>query len=309
VFAVSIAADGSQVLAGSNDHSAYLLDATGRVSWVHTARSLVRAAHLLSDGRALLATSPPHGAVVELAPTGRPLGEAWTTGRDMWGLDATPDGRTVALGGHPGVALLDWPARRVVWSALEPDRFWHVGVVAEPRRIVAASRNDYLVVLDGAGHELWRRRADADVVGAAVSADGSTIVGTDWAFTIHCLRADGQVLWTHRTNNRNPKGVALTSRGELIAVATESEQLSATSGTGWVMLFSRRGELLWTHEIAGSVQDVALSQDGRFLAAGTQLGEVWCFENAVTQQVVPGGPFAGAAARALVLPREKGGGT
>jgi hypothetical protein len=203
--------------------------------------------------------------------------------------------------------LFDWPARRLMWTALAQEKFWHVGVTISPLRVVAASRSGFVVLLDESGHELWRGLADRGFVGAAISSDARTIIAGDWADNVRCFGAQGEAIWTYSSQGKSPKGIAVSRNAEFVAVATESGAMDPRSGSGQILIFDRRGKLLWTHDVLGNAQDVDLTPDGGLVAFGTQRGEVWCLENPRAPLHVFAGPFAGATVRAMVLPGVDGG--
>lgn len=109
---------------------------------------------------------------------------------------------------------------------------------------------------------------------AAITADGRYMVAGTGSGSIVCLQRDGTVPWNVSADD------AVTA----VAVADAGEYVAAGTGRGDVLLFDGNGDWpegrssstegagggrYWTKSVAGSVRDLALSGDGRYLAVGS----------------------------------------
>lgn len=305
VFSVALTPDARHVLAGSNDDHVYLLDEHGQLRWKAALGGNVKGTAFIHGGQTIIAGSEENGRLTFFDLEGQ-VQDRWDIGGgfEVMGLDATHDGQYIVIGGNPGgIRFLDGQHRRELWRYERENRIWHVALCPQAGRIVAASRNNCALLLDWDGRLVWKYEGSRDFVGVAISTDGNTIVAGDWNDTLHCLNTDKSVRWQYKSNGKSFKGVAMTPGAEYIAAAAE-ETASGTQGS--VYLLDAEGKLLWEHLTDRNAQDVAITPDGRFIAVGTQTGEVMLLENLlppVGYSVVTTGLFAGAIARAYVTRR------
>jgi outer membrane protein assembly factor BamB len=304
VFSVNMTPDARHILAGSNDDHVYLLDEHGHLLWKAALGGDVMGTAFVHGGQTIIAGSERNGRLTFFDLAGqvqdtRDLGG----GFEVMGIDATDDGQYILVGGQGGVRFLDGRRRRELWRYEDERRIWHVALCPEAGRIVAASRNNCVLLLDWDGRLVWKYEGSEDFVGVAISADGSVVLAGDWDHTLYCLNADRSVRWKYRGSSQWFKGVAMTPGAEYIVAARQGPK---AGNQGAVYLLDGEGKLLWEHLVERNAQDVAITPDGRLIAVGTQAGEVILLENllpSVGYSVVPSGPFAGAVARAHVTHR------
>lgn len=304
VFSVALTPDARHVLAGSNDDHVYLLDEYGQLCWKAALGGDVMGTTFVHGGQTIITGSEENGRLTFFDLAGD-VQDKWDLGGGfkVRGLDATDDGQHIIVGGDPGgIRFLDGQHHRELWRYERENRIWHVALCPQVGHIVAASRNNCVLLLDWDGRLVWKHEGSRDFVGVAISEDGNTIIAGDWNDTLHCLNADKSMRWQYKSDGKSFKGVAMTSGAEYVIAAAEiAHRKGGTQGS--VYLLNAKGTLLWEYLVNREVEDVAITPDGRFIVVGTETGEVALLENLlppVGYSVVTKGLFAGAIARAHI---------
>ena len=127
------------------------------------------------------------------------------------------------------------------------------------------------------GELLWSYKTCFGIDDVAISADGEYIAaGSDngWQSSwgerfgpiggIYFFNRDGELLWSHKTDNSWVTVISISADGEYIAVGNNEGPKSK------VYFFNRDGELLWSYKMGGSVVSLSMSADGEYIAVGDE---------------------------------------
>jgi WD40 repeat protein len=125
------------------------------------------------------------------------------------------------------------------------------------------------------GTILWEYPLDGFARNVAISADGSYIA----AGTHNILEKSGSVYY-FSFNQSTKNGILLwntsvSSYVNCLAMITDGSYLAVGLRNKHIQLYSQRGELILDHIAQDRISTIALSEDRRYLAAGTLKGEIY----------------------------------
>ncbi len=104
------------------------------------------------------------------------------------------------------------------------------------------------------GEEIWQAELGNRAMEAALASDGLCgAVATEES--VYLYNQNGTMLWSYPV-----------SRSRCVAVSSDGDRIVA--GGDHLLLFDRKGEVLWRYKPDSTVQDVAIAADGRTISAG-----------------------------------------
>ncbi len=295
-FDVSVTGD---VAAGCHDSRVYLMDANGNPGWQLNSDNVDRAVRFSPDGNTVLTGPFANGDAALLdVGTGQVLWTYRLPDESQWLRHArwSPDGQRVVTGYGGGIIT-------TLTSGGDPLSMTSIGEFP----MVLEMDNEYNTYMAGKSRELfsfnasgnlrWRRRVAANAITAGannMSADGALIVIGTVGGWVQAYNRSGDLLWQRRLpgTSQGHNALDVTPDGAFVFVGVVGE----TGRDGHLVLYDRNGTLLWqtrfpdkrdTGEVSSpypyehpqrGVITVAISDDGRYLAAGYGDGTLRIFE-------------------------------
>lgn len=246
----------------------------------------------------------------------------------IWGLAVSANGRSVAAG-TSNKQLLFYDARgHPLWRENVSGVGWWAWVwcaaLSANGAIVAAGAADRRVrILDRAGNRLADYGTRGDVFSVAVSADGAQIVAGDNAGYIYWLNQQGQLrwekqlaakVWALRLTHNGQRLLVGASQDEehlalydsdgrqlwrrtvedkdvtSVALSSDGQRMAAGTRRGGIHIFDGEGQVVHKARAAQVVRDVAISDDGALVVAGSEDGVLYGFHlppNNATTRAAP----------------------
>jgi len=208
IVGVAFSPDGTRVMAGDGGNSAvkiWDLEPTGDAEWANLPAPGAFRVQFMPDGRHLVTSREfDHAVTIWDLQTGRPdrrIGPA-TDYFEFQSFDVSPDGSSIALGGHS-----------------RPDGFGG----AAAARVWDTSNGEELVRI---GHEL-------DVNDVSFSPDGEDVVTASWDDTAKIVDRSGAVLRVLRERGFNLFGARFSPDGRLVATEAQSAESGRSRVTIW----------------------------------------------------------------------------
>lgn len=211
----------------------------------------------------------------------------------------SPDGSKIAIGTNApdsGVYLLSGEGN-ILWQRHTRGNFYGVGITNNASKIVAPStegviytyrkdgtllnRYDVEVPLftsvsgsgdrdmtqiekgilarNASGARLWNFTDGDYGQGFAFSKDGNSVAYVTQMGMLYYLDAEGRVLW--KTDTSGLTSLALSDDGSILVGGSRIDR--------HVFVWNRSGILLWDYDTAKDLQEVAISNDGRYISAAS----------------------------------------
>lgn len=282
VYGVGITENGGMIVAGSGDFNLYAFNRTGSLLWKYKTIGAVNDVSITPKGERIIATG--------FASTDSVLYLLDSKGRLTWkkslenlskGVDISADGNTIAVGESSGkIVMFDGNGGQKWTYATRPSPWGVWDVALKPDGGVVAGADDtYFYVLNTKGELIFN---DSKGVGLFINGVAASMEGDYIGIASRSRKKPGdtyepgkvyfyqgtKLLWQYETGRLN-YGVALTKKGELVAVGSWDKNLYLLNG---------KGELIMKYPINSYVDRVAFSGDGKYLATGTVDGGIYLFE-------------------------------
>ncbi len=197
----------------------------------------------------------------------------WSSKTPVKTAATTPDGNLTVLGdgdyliavNHDGIPL---------WYHELPSTISQVAVSSDGSLIAAGTLYDnFVYVLDGKGNLLWKKEVTGNVQALAVSNDGNYIaVGTSGSL-LHLFKRDGTQLWVYPPNS----GTQSNKNVITVAISPNDEYVAAGRLDGTLWLIKIDGTPVFSRYLGGAVNDVAISEDGKYLLAGSNDNHLYVY--------------------------------
>ena len=289
-------ADDGRVAAGCHDNHIYVTTAEGVLLWELDVGKVSRHVQFSPDDRFLF-TGPYAGiddAVLLDATTGSTI---WSyRGQDLWLRNSrfSPDGKRIVAGFSGGQLVMLDDKGTELWAA-SIGEFPMVLEIDADYNIYAAGKSRELFAFDASGKLRWRHRIGNHVVTAGsnvMSDNGQTVVlGTVGSWLLN-FNKQGTLIWQRPL----PQPSELQGHNALDVSPDGTWILAGTAGFSgqWLALYEQDGTLVWQQEFTDSRDrhtwpyqfdhnqsgpiSVAISDDGRFVAAGFGDSTIRVFE-------------------------------
>lgn len=257
ITSISAISDGSRIAIGSHGSKAVVFDQDGRSHFEKEVNNVINQVEFLSDGTLLVASDDRH--LYAYDGEGTLLWDA-DMKRQVKSVSASENGAVIAVvvqrindvqfvNGQTGELTGAAPIGTTIKTAKVSD---------DGSRIIVATADQYLHVLDGSGQPLRKIGARGQIQSVDITDEGDIVVGTSES-QIELFGADGEAIGAYSVRN-SVSAVAFSKDGESIGVADLS---------GYFYIFDRGGKKLWETKDGDAGRSVAFSPDGKTLYAGT----------------------------------------
>ena len=224
-------------------------------------------------------------------PSGKLVYE-YKTGNQVWAVDISGDGKTFVAGSQDGWVYY-FRDKKLLWKRDTGAPIW--GVQMYKGLIIAGNNEGRLLVFDSSGKILWEKnlggrvwrvKAAGDKIAALVVKGETSVKSKLYLFTVN-----GSELW-HREFDDYVRDMDFDGRrivvggdiGEIDAFAVNGSELYSVPnfevvwdislGGGYTLagggkdafFINSSGDVEWIYETNESIEHVAMSDDGRYLA-------------------------------------------
>jgi outer membrane protein assembly factor BamB len=282
LFCIAISTGGEFVVTGSNQRRIFCLSREGTLQWSSPAKNTVTGIAISRDGQYIVA-----GSLDKKITLFRGNGDIISgieTGSGVSGIAMSSDGQYIIVSVVPFFPLVSIPSPLLGFSGIccfsrDGRLLWkhknlnlHSFAVSGDSGTIAAASDDHVITcLDRSGKVLWTRDIGHTAYSVAIPADGQFVFAGGSHDTLYCFSRDGKILWERKAASvANPR-VIVSRDGNIIAV-TDFHGIDDK-----VCCFDKDGKPLWICRVTGNVRSAAVSPDGRFIIAGTDVGIISCF--------------------------------
>lgn len=194
----------------------------------------------------------------------------------VWGLALSADGGTVAVGTSNKQLLLFNGEGHRLWQQDVPGIGWYAwvwstAVSADGQLVVAGAADKRMRLLERSGNLLAEHQTRGDVFSIAASADGKVVAAGDNQGYAYFLTGNGRLLWEEQLSDKVWQVQLNVDGSRLLVGAGEKEAHLRVYDTV-------AGRLLWRRFVGGSVSCLAFSAGGQRIAAGTYGGSIYIFD-------------------------------
>jgi WD40 repeat protein len=235
------------------------------------------------DGRLVAAASADGTARVWEAATGFQLAVMLGHQNAVTQVAFSPNGGAVLTGSSDGTARTwVWNGRPSAVLAGHRGPITAVGFAPDGRAVVTASVDGTARLWDpGTEPELVRRAHERPITSLAVSFDRSRLLALDDAHVARLLALDGRVV--DGFVRKRVSAAAFSQNGPVVerppvrAVAFSADGRTRATASTQTVTLQRAGEAVVALRASGPITALAVSPDGRYVAAGTVRGpvDVW----------------------------------
>ena len=128
-------------------------------------------------------------------------------------------------------------------------------------KIIVASEDRYLYMLDEFGHQLWKFRASRTMKKAAISEDGLMVAVVSDNLNLYVLDKDGNLLWE--------KNIYIAMNGLSIYGTGNNTRIVLGTDSGNIIIFDRKGNTLIKIDTEYAVTDLDITSNGGKIISGT----------------------------------------
>ncbi|WP_048197802.1 WD40 repeat domain-containing protein [Methanocella arvoryzae] len=251
-----------------------------KAEWKRQAHGAITHVYMTPDGSYIGAASEDHD--VYLMEFGGKLLWANTTGDDVAFVKVSDDGEYVVSYSKDSIISFFNKRGDQLWTYRVGRRLNALDMDPEGSLVVAGYEDCSVRALDRSGNVTWSRTFRKPVTSVCVSGSGSLfLVGTAEGRT-YMFTSDGRLRWEFITNS--PVVYVFTSYdGEFSYVL---EMMNNT-----LHCLSDRGNELASSTYAGEINDLSITDDGRYLAIGFSNSQVYFTDknlNLLWKSIVPG---------------------
>jgi WD40 repeat protein len=281
VYDVAVSADGSCVVFGCGNGNAVFLE-QGQLAWQYDSGAVgegmtgVRSVALSPDA-SLTAIGCADGSVRLLDRDGHIIWKhefgKFAAG-NILGVAISADSSCIAAGSTFGVVYLLDRQGNLLWqySTEAGDNVignnCGVALSADASYIVVGPCKDHVFLLNRQGKLLWKYGTKGYVYDAALTADGSYLAAGGNGNTVYYLDRQGKLQWKTPTGEVN--SISVSADGLFIGVG---------SVDGNLYLLGKQGGILAKYYTQNWVDGVALTPNGKYIAASCFNGDIYLFTN------------------------------
>jgi len=269
VVDVRMSMDGNYIVAVTDwPAKVILLDSSGSLIWDESVSDRLESVSISGNGsRIVVGTS--YKDVLLFDGDGELLWEKELTTRSLYDVDMSADGRYIVLGGYDNVTYLYDNMGVQVWNFTLGYWVESVSISSDGEYVAAGSWDDFVYLFNGDGELLWKFNTTWAVYAVSVSPEGNFVAAGNSYGNVSFFDNSGNRLW--QTAVGDSDGISVSANGEYIAVA---ERYSDK-----ITLLNKTGAILWEWQAADYVNDVDISDDGRYVVAGSSDEHVYFLEN------------------------------
>jgi len=269
VVDVRMSTDGNYIVAVTDwPANVILLDSSGSLVWKKSVSDRLESVSISGNGsRIVVGTS--YKDVLLFDSNGNLLWEKELTTSSLYDVDISTDGRYIVLGGYNNVTYVYDNMGVQVWNFTLGDWVQSVSISSYGEYVAAGSWDDFVYLFNGDGELLWNFNTTWAVYAVSVSPEGDFVAAGNSYGNVSFFDNSGNRLW--QTAVGDSDGVSVSANGEYIAVA---ERYSDK-----ITLLNKTGAILWEWQAADYVNNVDISDDGRYVVAGSSDEHVYFLEN------------------------------
>ena len=303
VEAFAVANDGSRFVVGDLNGTIHVLDRSGNVLSRRNLRSVVRSVAIAGPGT--MAAVGGENVMYVLDAGANIIWMHTEIGSSFpFNIQASQDGKRIAIGYSSGeslgTAVINDNGTIMMTGTISP-----IGIYGSTSISAISSNGQILVTVNSTetgnqertvltwydvstGHQIRTTPLDAKAVASSLSMseDGSLVAvsGVVWGnYTfIAVFDSQGRQLWKQVTNATELVGyyeflhvhsnVAVSADGLYVAAALREQSVrfgSVCGGRNGVVLYDREGKQIWKYVAPRCVWNVAVSEEGRYVLAGS----------------------------------------
>jgi hypothetical protein len=275
VSSVAISLDGNYTVAATEKGHVLLLDRQGNLIWSKSLGNEVEGVSISGDGSRILA------GVAEYS-TGEPDVFLLNKNGDIiWQKDLIQSGRpcSVPISQDSNYFATGDTDNRVRFFDSSGNQLWEkelgdwatsVSLSSAGVYLAAGSWDDNVYFFNKTGSQLWSYDTEYSVYGVSISPEGGYVASIGSG--IFFFDGNGNQLW----NTTSPFG-------ESVSVSVNGNHIAAGSASyisvDKISLLNKTGGELWNWDVDSDVSSVAITSDGKFVAAGVEEGFVYFIEN------------------------------
>lgn len=248
--------------------------------WKRQAHGTITHVYMTPDGSYIAAASEDHD--VYLVEFGGRLLWANTTGDEVAFVKVSDDGEFVVSYSKDSIISFFSKRGEQLWTYRVGKRLNTVDMDPEGSLVVAGYEDCSIRVLDRTGNVTWSRTFRKPVTSVCVSGSGSLIIAGTAEGRTYMFTRDGQLRWEYITNS--PVVYVFTSFDSELSYVLETMNNT-------LHCLSDRGNELASSTYAGEINDLSITEDGRYLAIGFSNSQVYFTDknlNLLWKSIVPG---------------------
>ncbi|WP_165394839.1 WD40 repeat domain-containing protein [Methanofollis fontis] len=206
------------------------------------------------DATVIAAGTQGKGGVSILSENGSLLWE-YPTGCPVYQVAVSGDGQSIAVASDK---LRIFGRNGDLLQQFESDYFaFSTALSADGEYIAGGYDDSTLSLMTAGGQRRWTRSLEDDAVSLSLSSDGSLLAVGSKDEKVHLYNGQGTLLWSYETGN-TVCSVSISPEGDYVAAGSYDKVL---------YFFDRNGTLLWRHVAGSRVLGVDVSAEGEYVAA------------------------------------------
>jgi len=271
---VAISEDGHYIIVGGENDYLYLYSNTSDAPiWTYDALEDVLSVDISADGTYIAAGGFSDRVYLFNRTYSTPLWEN-NTGQDISSVSISADGQYIVAGGKDNkVHLFNRNDAEPLWSYQGTGEFRVVTITSDGEYIAAGNSYEDKIYLFNKSSSTpeWSKNLSTFNKYLAMSSDGQYIA---------CSTGDGRACLFNRTSQKLIWEQQFS--GDPFPWAVEEVSIS---GNGQYFVFynnkflylANQSRILWKFELGTTLADVKISDDGKYIIAGTDLGRIYFF--------------------------------
>jgi tetratricopeptide (TPR) repeat protein len=173
---ISISSRAENIVLGSRDFQAILLNNHGRVRWKYQLTGFCSDVAISSDGSTILVCTQNEIHILKNREL-RPVSDSIRTRDPSYSVGISPDGRFMAVGTKNSKLLFFDDDRNLLWQADVTGQVYGVAVSHNGEYITCGTAGSMIYFYDKGGKQLWKYPTGINVWDVDISDEGDRVVG------------------------------------------------------------------------------------------------------------------------------------
>lgn len=173
-----------------------------------------------------------------------------------------------ALALSPAAVHGQGPGYGLRWSYTADGWVTGAAVSADGRYVAAGSEDQMVYLLNSTGGLIWRRKIHGAVTDLSIDGSGSYIAAGSTDTNIYVMDRNGSMVLLEDLGSDEVSEVSISKDGRYVAAAAKDR----------VYLLSMDRVLLWSQRLDGDVRGLSISENGSYIAAGSEAGSIYLFD-------------------------------
>jgi len=264
VVSVGVSADGNYTVAGTDAGSLFLLDGNGSLLWTYHFAVDVECVAISGDGSRIAVGIHEYRSGspdIYLFDNNRNI--IWQ--RDLvegsWPCDVaiSPDATYIVTGDTDNkVYFYDISGTNLIWTYTAGHWVSAVSVSSEGEYTAAGSWDNSLYFFNKSGNLLWSKEFETSVYAVSVSSEGGYVAAQSSSQNVSLFGKNGGLL-LETPFHISVKAVSVSANADRIAVGAYYR----------ITVIDKTANIIFEREADDSVEDVAMTADGKFVAFGS----------------------------------------